>query len=280
MKLKYTLLIFSLLLSTFAFSQQVSNIHFEQVGKKIHIYYDLEGDQTYTVQVFYSMDNGKNWGQPLKEVSGAVGASQKHGQGKVIFWDVLAEREKLSGNIRFRIEVVNAGTYSDQRDGQTYRWIKIGEQIWMAENLNYKTGDSWCYDNKATNCNKYGRLYNWKSATTACPDGWHLPSNAEWSILVDYLGGSKVAGSKLKETGTTHWQSPNTGAANESGFSALPGGCHYTNGGFDSLGYYGYWWLASRKGPRRLCCYLNYDTDKVSLSYVFGGGFSVRCVRD
>ncbi len=95
-----------LALPLFSFSQRVSNIHFEQQGKQIHIYYNLEGNDTYTVQVFCSTDNSQDWREPLKYVTGNVAEGQKQGIGKLIIWDVLEEREKLSGNIRFRIEAL------------------------------------------------------------------------------------------------------------------------------------------------------------------------------
>ena len=113
------------------------------------------------------------------------------------------------------------GTYTDRRDGHIYKWVKIGEQVWMAENLAFKTNTgSLAYNNSENNVN--GRLYNWETAKQVCPTGWHLPSDEEWSQLTEYLGGEEVAGGKLKEQGTTHWKSPNKGATNASGFSGLP----------------------------------------------------------
>jgi uncharacterized protein (TIGR02145 family) len=126
------------------------------------------------------------------------------------------------------------GEFTDSRDGQVYKWVKIGNQVWMAENLNYETPNSWWYDNNSANGDIYGRLYTWAAAMNGesssnsvpsgvqgvCPDGWHLPSDAEWTVLTDYLGGESVAGGKMKEAGTVHWNSPNTGATNSSGFTA------------------------------------------------------------
>lgn len=90
----------------------------------------------------------------------------------------------------------------------------------MAENLNYNPGSgSWAYDNDSSKAAIYGRLYSWPTARKACPQGWHLPSNVEWQTLADYLGGPAVTGGKMKEADTTYWNSPNTGATNESGFS-------------------------------------------------------------
>lgn len=82
-----------------------------------------------------------------------------------------------------------SGTLHDERDGQDYKTVKIGTQTWMAENLNYVTGTSWCYGDAESNCAVYGRLYNWETARTACPTGWHIPSDDEWLTLVDNMGG-------------------------------------------------------------------------------------------
>ncbi|MBP9649138.1 MAG: fibrobacter succinogenes major paralogous domain-containing protein, partial [Paludibacteraceae bacterium] len=142
----------------------------------------------------------------------------------------------------------------------------------------------------------YGVLYNWTAAmdgeassTTnpsgiqgVCPTGWHLPSDAEWAGLTNYLGGTSVAGGKLKETGTTHWASPNTDATNETGFTALPGGNRANNGSFANFGYYGYWWSATEGGTyyawARGMYFSSYDVYRYL--YTKELGFSVRCVRD
>jgi len=130
------------------------------------------------------------------------------------------------------------GTYTDSRDNQTYSWVKIGDQIWMSENLAYKTksGEYWAYNNDTNNIPIYGYLYSWEIAQTIAPQGWHLPSQAEWLTLVDYLGGSQKAYDKLLEAGTLHWKSPNS-ATNESGFTALPSGYFdKRDNSFNSLG--------------------------------------------
>ena len=212
-----------------------------------------------------------------------------------------------------------SGTFTDDRDNKVYKWVKIGDQVWMAENLAYlpsvnmvadgseDAAGSYYYvygydgtnvaDAKATaNYNTYGVLYNWTAAmdgeassTTnpsgiqgVCPAGWHLPSDAEWTELTDYLGGTSVAGGKLKETGTTHWASPNTGATNETGFTALPGGNRGSNGTFGDIGGGGSWWSATEYGAtyaRRRD--MNYGYSGVYRDrYSKEVGFSVRCVRD
>jgi len=149
----------------------------------------------------------------------------------------------------------STGTMTDI-DGNVYETVTIGTQVWMAENLkvtHYRNGNtilhiidwfSWftltgayCeYDNDVNNVAVYGRLYNWYAVNDSryiAPVGWHVPSDAEWLTLVDYLGGDTVADGKMKEIGTTHWVSPNTGATNESGFSALPGGYRDYGGNSD-----------------------------------------------
>lgn len=192
-------------------------------------------------------------------------------------------------------------------DGNTYKTVKIGEQVWMAENLKvtkYRNGDAipnvkraerWgdlttgarcAYGNKVANAKIYGLLYNWFAVNDPrglAPEGWHVPSDDEWQTLADYPGGSKIADNKLKEAGTAHWKSPNTGSTNESGFTALPGGCRDFSDGY----FYGLWgnalfWSASE--------YYAYGVWARSLFYHYAeigryyynkrDGFSVRCVRD
>lgn len=141
-------------------------------------------------------------------------------------------------------------------DGNVYKTVKIGNQIWMAENLKTKhysdgtTIESFAYNNDTSNVATYGRLYRWKAAMRnagssgsspsgvqgACPAGWHIPSNAEWQILIDNLGGEAIAGGKLKEAGTSHWASPNAGATNESKFNLLPAGWFDFTGEFRRIG--------------------------------------------
>ncbi len=189
------------------------------------------------------------------------------------------------------------GTFTDPRDGHTYTTVTIGNQTWMAENLNYETENSWCYDNDPANCDVYGRLYDWNTIMNGaassnnvpsgvqgiCPDGWHIPSDAEWDILVNYLGSSEVAGGKMKETGTIHWKEPNTGATNESGFSALPGGYRPYQGGFYNLHKFGTWWSTTEYSfTIALTRYLRYDNDDVGIDndHDKSDGFSIRCVKN
>ena len=187
--------------------------------------------------------------------------------------------------------------------GNHYAVVSVGNQVWMAENLKYlpsvvgpATGSNttpyyYVYDYDGTDVNAakgtsnystYGVLYNWTAAVNACPTGWHLPSDDEWTELTDYLGGTGVAGGKLKETGTTHWFSPNTGATNETGFTALPGGYRYDDGTFLDVGDDGSWWSATEGSTSnawgRYVYYANSDVDRTNDDKELG--FSVRCLRD
>ena len=188
--------------------------------------------------------------------------------------------------------------------GQVYETVLIGDQCWMAENLNVGTFisgnenmedngtiEKYCYVNNLANCDTYGGLYQWDETmqyTTTqgvqgiCPEGWHIPATAEWSQLAGFLGGSSNAGGKMKEEGTTHWASPNTGATNQSGFTALPGGCRDTYGSFGSLGYHAYFWSSTERYADRSWYRQLYtgSTFLYNYDYLKVGGFSIRCLQD
>jgi uncharacterized protein (TIGR02145 family) len=198
------------------------------------------------------------------------------------------------------------GTFTDSRDNRVYKFVKIGSQVWMAENLAYLPVVSPSSDGSETspyyyvygyegtnvetakaeaNYTTYGVLYNWVAAKTACPTGWHLPSQAEWSILPDFLG--SFAGGKMKESGTSHWFSPNTEATNSSGFNALPGGYRYDGGfqiggGFYELGEHTSFLSATgndENGPWVLS--LVHDVGTVGRGEMFSfWGLSVRCIKN
>lgn len=142
-------------------------------------------------------------------------------------------------------------TLTDSRDGQVYNIVKIGSQWWMAENLNYKTDNSYCYEDDPANCGIYGRLYGFEAALDACPPGWHLPSDEEWSILIRYLDPdsdpaewteSQTAGHEMKSQ--TGWDLDGNGS-NSSGFSGLPSGNRSPEGTYRSLGISAYIWSAT-----------------------------------
>jgi uncharacterized protein (TIGR02145 family) len=191
-------------------------------------------------------------------------------------------------------------------DGNIYKTVRIGSQTWMAENLKttkYNDGTAiplvtddnaweslttpaycWHKNDATANKNTYGALYNWDAVNTnkLCPSGWHVPTDAEWASLTTYLKGDSVAGGNLKETGITHWKNPNTGATNESGFTALPAGYRDYDGTFGGVGDGGFWWsstdyTASNGSSRDM----TYDGSSVHRSYGDKqDGFSIRCLKD
>jgi len=188
--------------------------------------------------------------------------------------------------------------------GQVYNTVQIGTQCWLKENLNIGTIingsanqtnngqiEKYCYDDDEFNCDVYGGLYQWNEmmqyVTTPgvkgiCPDGWYLPTDAEWTDLTTYLGGESVAGGKMKESGYIHWAPPNTGATNSSGFTALPGGSSYDGGNFYYLTSNGKFWSSTQQN--------NYYAWERNLSYynalvarnnsTKSSGKSVRCLKD
>jgi len=190
----------------------------------------------------------------------------------------------------------NYGIFVDNRDGKSYKTVKIGNQVWMAENLNYDAEiDGYFYEYHASNGITYGRLYNWKTAKKVCPAGWHLPSDTEWKELEMYLGMSKSevdntrrgadVGGKLKEAGTahwTHWGRSNSGATNESGFTALPGGYRHAFGTFANMGYMGCFWSSTEDnyGNARFRK-LTFGYENISRAWSNKRNcYSVRCIKD
>ncbi len=187
-------------------------------------------------------------------------------------------------------------------DGNVYKTVTIGTQVWMAEDLKttkYNDGtpipyvaddtewknlrsDAYCwYNNDESNKTTYGALYNWYTTNTGklCPVGWHVSTNSDWEKLIDYGGGWEIAGGKLKEAGTTHWDAPNIGATNEFGFTALPGGGRGAeNGKFSVLGRDLGYWCPPRCGDFRSLC-----SDRAWIYFTEGsasGGCNVRCVKN
>jgi len=203
----------------------------------------------------------------------------------------LGSNATIRANFQY---VIVSGSFTDSRDNRSYRTVQIGQQRWMAENLNYNASGSVCHSNQESNCNTYGRLYDWttvmngaSSSTSSpsgvrgvCPVGWHVPSDAEWTALTNAVGGSSTAGTKLKSK--SGWYSNGNGT-DDHGFSALPGGIGYSYvGGFDDAGFIGLWWsatedIASYAWHRRM----GYNYDFVGRSnYHTAILFSLRCVED
>lgn len=171
-------------------------------------------------------------------------------------------------------------TFTDPRDGHTYKIVKIGNQWWFAENLNYKTDNSWAYNNDESLAKEYGRLYTWESAQTACPDGWHIPSNDEWDAMVDAIGGETEAAIKLKSTGSD-WQDSNQAGQNTVGFNAFPAGYRDLDGSFKDMGQIAAFWTATENGDLAWRRYLIYSRGVISRGNDNKGfGYSVRCVKD
>ena len=177
----------------------------------------------------------------------------------------------------------NVGTMTDSRDGKTYKTVKIGSQIWMAENLNYRTRDSYCYEDKISNCDKYGRLYTWDAAITACPSGWHLPSHAEWETLVTAVGGESGAGTKLKST--SGWLKDGNGS-DSFGFSALPAGERDLSPAgsgpeaYTPVGHIACFWSSTDKGRHYTELFAERDDVWIYNPDDRGRGKSVRCLKD
>ncbi|MFH2037606.1 MAG: FISUMP domain-containing protein [Candidatus Zixiibacteriota bacterium] len=197
----------------------------------------------------------------------------------------------------------STGTVTDY-DSNVYPTVKIGDQWWMAENLkvtHFRNGDTipielngpawealtngaYCkYDNNDDSAGIFGLLYNWYAATDVrniAPEGWHVPSETEWSALNAFLGAN--AGGKLKDTGTAYWWSPNEGATNESGFTGLPGGLRGFQGTYVNQGVRGRFWSTTRNYP---CCAISYDlfyADSVlsQVGDLAATGCSIRCIKD
>jgi uncharacterized protein (TIGR02145 family) len=194
----------------------------------------------------------------------------------------------------------------DSRDKQRYKIVKIGNQIWMAENLRtniFNDGEAiplitnptewsnsetpaycWYNDNETAFKPTYGALYNWYSVNTGklCPTGWHVPTDVEWTILTTYLARGGGAGGKLKEIGTIHWNPPNTGATNETGFTALPGGYRFYNGAYNYAGNRVYWWSSTEYSTNdawnRNIYYSNSEINR--LFNKKANGLSVRCLKN
>jgi uncharacterized protein (TIGR02145 family) len=192
-------------------------------------------------------------------------------------------------------------------DSNLYHTLTIGAQTWMVENLKttrFSNGDSilttipatkditnetnpkyqWTYEGNDSNVATYGRLYTWYAAADSrniCPFGWHVPSDSDWTTLMDYLGGLSKAGGRLKESGTIHWTSPNIGATNESSFTALPGGYRQVYGAFAVRRGHGYWWSATASNKFAWDYHMYFNNGFVYREHGYDNkyGFSVRCLK-
>jgi uncharacterized protein (TIGR02145 family) len=246
---------------SFAFNTQTANVSGDYFSVRCvkDVEYGTCGGALYNVAMQFCKDNGlynlcggKTYNPALEECVGGV----------------VTEKSNLVGT---------SGTFTDSRDLQTYKWVKIGTQVWMAQNLNYSTTGSVCYGNNATNCVTYGRLYDWATAMMVCPSGWHLPSNDEWATLINYVesnnGCSSCAGKYLLKA---------TSGLDTYGFSALLGGLGNLSGAFGNLDNKGVWWSSTENSSSTVYSRgIDYGG-----TYVFQGGdsktnvLSIRCVKN
>jgi len=175
------------------------------------------------------------------------------------------------------------GSFTDARNSKVYLTVKIGDQVWMGENLAFKTENGcWVYDDVEGYVDTYGYLYSWETAAKVCSEGWHLPSHSEFQELSNSLGGDAVAGGKLKETGTAHWNSPNAGATNSSGFTALSGGISNDYESNPYLGMMGYFWTSEDMDTDMGVAHALYSAKGKFTIYGIKKdvGISVRCLKD
>jgi uncharacterized protein (TIGR02145 family) len=319
-------------------AQKFTNLQAKKEAGKLIVSYDLSTenpDQSFDVRLECSSDGGATFNLIPQIVSGDVKGISA-GTGKRIIWDVLSENKQIALNqLMFQLvatpvvlknsekgshdssieklagRVDATGTFTDPRDGHTYKYIQIGSQTWMAENLAYLPTVSpahqeaqsnpfyYVYGYNGTdvleakttsNYKTYGVLYNWTAAKVACPAGWHLPSEEEWKQLEIAFGMSSdqvnskgmrggTTGSKLKAA--EGWNKSGNGT-NESQFTALPGGGRYGEGSFGNLGGNGYWWSASEfEGNFSWGRGLSFDSSQIYNGVNYKeGGFSVRCIKD
>jgi uncharacterized protein (TIGR02145 family) len=265
------------------------------------IYGDVNGDDEVNVLDVITMVNYIMGGSPDPF---DMEAADMNADGVINILDVIF----VSNLIQQTPGMLRPGTPTVSYTGQTYNTVLIGGQCWFKENLNagtmvisssggYKqtnngTIEKYCFNNDAAKCAVYGGLYEWPEAMKyqgtsgaqgICPPGWHLPSDVDFTVLTNYLGGQGEAGGKMKEAGLVHWQAPNTGATNASGFTALPGGYRLnTDGSFTGLGQYGIFWSSSASDAAsswdRYMFYTNDDATRGSAPK--GNGFSVRCLKN
>ncbi|MCX6280045.1 MAG: hypothetical protein NT004_18430 [Bacteroidetes bacterium] len=304
--------------SLFSQSATVSNI---QVSGRtdgsgyVDVYYNLSG----TASIYYiimeaSFNNGTTF-TPIAStfLSGSIGAVAP-GNNLHIIWNGKGSNDNTY-SVQTKVKLIASTSepcgqpFTDSRDGKTYNTVQIGTQCWLRENLNIGTKingsgnqtnnsiiEKYCYSDLESNCNIYGGLYQWNEmmqyvntagAQGICPSGWHIPTDAQWTTVTTFLGGTSVAGGKMKTTGTIQagtglWNSPNTGATNESGFSSVPAGSRSSNGTFSDIGVIGSWWSSTFSFPDnawyRFMYY--YLSSLHSATGWQGYGQPVRCLRD
>ena len=300
---KLILIIFLFLVSG-VFSQSIENVDFRAEGKTIVVTYDFfhsKADPAINVELVFKDQQGGVI--TPKTLTGAI-KNVKLGESKRIVWDVLADVSSLSGKYKAEVNIIR------------FNSVKIGNQIWMTENLNldrFRNGDiipeaktaeewkaagntkrpAWCYyHNDPKNGDKYGKLYNWFAVNDSrglAPEGFKIATLSDWSELIDFLGGTSVAGGKLKSS--TGWVSDGramgllkvSDSTNESQFTALPSGLVRQDGNFDAEGTTGTWWTSTpdeTNAVKAARLYIEFCYKIVHQSFSNKGmGLAVRCVK-
>ena len=188
---------------------------------------------------------------------------------------------KRANTDKDKLPVIEKGSFTDSRDGHVYKTIKVNDQVWLAENLDFKLDKSPYYDDDSNNFSKFGRFYSYENATKACPKGWHLPDTNEWMILVNNLGGKKTAGGNLKSV--SYWKKSSSTTTNSSGFSILPSG--YYDIKMDQFFLTGenatFWCLQGKDSSDQKYLSIYYDDPSVIIIKPYKSYcLSVRCVKD
>ena len=280
------------------FSQTIENVDFRADGKTIVVSYDFlhpKADTAINVALVFKDQQGVSI--VPKAISGDI-KNVKPGEGKRIIWDVLADGITLSGKYKAEVSIQRMASF-----------VKIGSQVWATENLNvdcFRNGDpipqaktdeewkragenqqpAWCYyNNDPKNGESYGKLYNWYAVNDRrglAPQGWHIPTDEEWTQLTTFLGGKEVAGAKMKSTnGWNEYEGKIGNGTNTSGFSGLPGGYRFNNGTFKGIGYSGFWWSSTESSADYAWFrFLSYSDGLVFRNDFSRQGLSVRCLRD
>jgi uncharacterized protein (TIGR02145 family) len=298
------------------YPQKVTNTRFQYSGKEVIIYYDLSGPEgsAWIVNIYLSENEGQTWGKSLRKVTGDVGNAIIPGIQKKVYWDRFAENKSIDKRFKFLVVAKPdiflhdvSGTFIDYRDQASYKWVKIGRQVWMAQNLNSGiqidgtkiqsdngVAEKYCYNDLELNCNTYGGLYQWdemmqyskmEGIQGVCPENWHIPSETEWNLLIEELGGKRMAYEKTKEIGDLHWKIVTKGITNKSGFTTLPGGLRNpdtTSNIFNNMRNEAYFWSSTEHDANSAFA-IGLGSMFLEVNRYLGikpSGYSVRCVHD